>query len=64
MTLPPNNILSALKEADSVLIATHIYPDGDALGSQLALGECLEMLGKDVFLYSEEEVSHLYDFLP
>ena len=64
MILPPNDILSALKEADSVLVATHIYPDGDALGSQLALGECLESLGKNVFLYSEEKVSHLYDFLP
>ncbi|MEN8135028.1 MAG: bifunctional oligoribonuclease/PAP phosphatase NrnA [Thermodesulfobacteriota bacterium] len=64
MTLPPNDIIRTLKEADSVLIATHIFPDGDALGSQLALGECLASLGKNVFLYSEEKVSHLYDFLP
>ncbi len=64
MTPALNDILRTLKEAKSVLIATHIYPDGDALGSQLALGECLELLGKNVFLYSEEKVSHLYDFLP
>lgn len=64
MILPPNEILSTLKEAKSVLIATHIYPDGDALGSQLALGECLESLGKKVVLYGEERVNHLYDFLP
>jgi len=64
MNLPPNEILSSFNKAESILIATHIYPDGDALGSQLALGECLESLGKKVFLYSEEKVSHLYDFLP
>jgi phosphoesterase RecJ-like protein len=64
MSSPPNEIVKALQDAESVLIATHIYPDGDALGSQIALGEGLEALGKKVFLYGEEEVSHLYDFLP
>ncbi len=60
----PNEILSTLRAAKRVLVASHIYPDGDALGSQLALGECLETLGKEVFFYSEEKVGHLYDFLP
>jgi phosphoesterase RecJ-like protein len=64
MIQPPNEILSTLQEAKRVLVAAHIYPDGDALGSQLALGECLESLGKEVFFYSEEKVGHLYDFLP
>lgn len=64
MIQPPNEILSALRDSESVLVVTHIFPDGDALGSQLALGECLAALGKRVFLYSEEKVSHLYDFLP
>lgn len=64
MNRPPNDLVSKLKEADNVLIATHVYPDGDALGSQLALGAGLESLGKKVLLYSEEPVGHLYDFLP
>jgi phosphoesterase RecJ-like protein len=64
MSNPPNEILAVLAGAQKVLLATHIYPDGDALGSQLALGKVLEALGKEVFLYSEEPVSHLYDFLP
>jgi len=64
MIQPPSEILSVLQKAKKVLVVTHVYPDGDALGSQLALGECLESLGKEVFLYSEEKVSHLYDFLP
>lgn len=64
MSNPPAEIIAILKGARNVLLATHIYPDGDALGSQLALGRVLESLGKKVFLYSEEPVSHLYDFLP
>jgi phosphoesterase RecJ-like protein len=64
MTKPPSEILAVLAGAEKVLLATHIYPDGDALGSQLALGKVLEALGKKVVMYSEEPVSHLYDFLP
>lgn len=64
MSNPPAEIVKVLQGADRVLLATHIYPDGDALGSQLALGRVLESLGKQVTLYSEEPVSHLYDFLP
>ncbi|MEJ2690070.1 MAG: bifunctional oligoribonuclease/PAP phosphatase NrnA [Deltaproteobacteria bacterium] len=57
-------IAATLKPARAVLIVTHVYPDGDALGSQLALGAILEGLGKKVVLFGEEKVSHLYDFLP
>lgn len=64
MAIPPNEIVSILGQAEKILIATHIFPDGDALGSQLALGDSLAALDKKVFLYSEEKVSHLYDFLP
>jgi len=64
MSNPPSEILAVLAGAEKVLLATHIYPDGDALGSQLALGMVLEDMGKEVFLYSNEPVSHLYDFLP
>ncbi|HSH12126.1 MAG TPA: bifunctional oligoribonuclease/PAP phosphatase NrnA [Desulfurivibrionaceae bacterium] len=64
MSNPPAEIVKVLQGADRVLLATHIYPDGDALGSQLALGRVLESLGKQVCLYSEEPVNHLYGFLP
>jgi phosphoesterase RecJ-like protein len=60
----PSLITEALRQADNVLIASHIFPDGDALGSQLALGEILESLGKNVYYYCEEFASTMYDFLP
>lgn len=64
MSHPPEEIVEILKNARRVLIATHVFPDGDALGSQLALGFALEAAGKEVYLYSEERVSHILDFLP
>ncbi len=64
MSQPPEEVLQILKKARRVLIATHIFPDGDALGSQLALGFALEAAGKEVYFYSEEPVSHTLDFLP
>jgi len=59
-----DTIADRLKKARTVLLATHVFPDGDALGSQLALSNVLESLGKKVVCYGEEPVSHLYDFLP
>ncbi len=64
MSQPPEEILQILRKARRVLIATHVFPDGDALGSQLALGFALEAAGKEVYFYSEEPVSHILDFLP
>ncbi|HET97569.1 MAG TPA: bifunctional oligoribonuclease/PAP phosphatase NrnA [Desulfurivibrio alkaliphilus] len=61
---PLEVMVVAIKEAENILILTHIHPDGDALGSQLGLGYILRDLGKQVCLYGESEVSHLYDFLP
>ena len=57
-------ILRVIGESRTILVATHIFPDADALGSQLALGEILTSLGKKICLYSEEPVSHILDFLP
>ena len=66
MMNPPelDQIAAELTRASRILVLTHIHPDGDALGSQLALGMVLRGLGKEVCMYGETEVSHLYDFLP
>lgn len=41
-----NRLLSALQSADSVLLFTHVSPDGDTLGSAMALKIRLERMGK------------------
>ena len=43
-------MLSALQSANSILLCTHIFPDGDAIGSTLAMGRVLKKLGKQVTL--------------
>lgn len=64
MAQPLTEIIQAIRGADNILVVTHTHPDGDAIGSQIALGNILEALGKKVFLYGEEQPSHLYEFLP
>ena len=44
-------IADALKEHDRFLVVTHENPDGDALGSLLAMTLALRSLGKDVVMY-------------
>jgi phosphoesterase RecJ-like protein len=51
-------------KAKSVLIAGHIHPDGDCVGSMLALGLGLEALGKHVSMASCDDVPARYRHLP
>ena len=43
-----NGAVSAINNAESVLLIAHVSPDADALGSALAIGLGLEKLGKKV----------------
>lgn len=60
----PENIISFLKKRDDFLIATHINPEGDALGSSIALSMALESIGKRVIVYDRDPVPYFYKFLP
>jgi phosphoesterase RecJ-like protein len=46
-----DEVLHELREADKLLLTTHENPDGDALGSLLAMHRILEQLGKDSVMY-------------
>jgi phosphoesterase RecJ-like protein len=54
----------ALREGVRFAVLGHVRPDGDALGSQLALGLSLKQLGKDVRIWNEEGMLEKYNFLP
>ncbi|HME88060.1 MAG TPA: bifunctional oligoribonuclease/PAP phosphatase NrnA [Chthoniobacterales bacterium] len=54
----------ALHEHQRFAVLSHVRPDGDALGSQLALGLSLKQLGKDVRVWNEEGMLEKYSFLP
>ncbi len=44
-------VAEAIRSHDRFLVTTHENPDGDALGSLLAMKLALEQLGKDVVIY-------------
>lgn len=46
------------------MVVSHIDPDGDALGTQLAFGQYLRDLGKRVFLLRDSAIPDKYQFLP
>jgi phosphoesterase RecJ-like protein len=50
--------------AERILVATHLRPDGDALGSVLGLALGLEKLGKQVARLCEDAAPPNYRFLP
>ena len=45
------HVVAELRAADKLLLTTHENPDGDALGSLLAMDAILKQLGKDTLMY-------------
>ncbi|MGI9243767.1 MAG: DHH family phosphoesterase [Verrucomicrobiales bacterium] len=54
----------ALRAAQRVVILSHARPDGDAIGSQVALGLSLEAAGKSVRMLNEDGTPEMLGFLP
>jgi bifunctional oligoribonuclease and PAP phosphatase NrnA len=54
----------ALREHQTFAVLSHVRPDGDALGSQLALALSLQQLGKTVRVWNEDGMLEKYNFLP
>lgn len=53
-----------LSRYQSFVILSHVRPDGDAIGSQIALGMALEAAGKRVRLINEDGLPENLAFLP
>ena len=53
-----------LREHQRFAVLSHVRPDGDALGSQLALALSLKQLGKEVRVWNEDGMLEKYSFLP
>lgn len=58
------SIIAALEPCKTILISVHRNPDGDALGSQLALMLALEKRQKTVTAHNFDPVPEVYRFLP
>lgn len=61
MTL--DNIIENIKQAETIVILTHEAPDGDAIGSALAMKVALKQLGKEADVVIRE-FPKVFDFLP
>jgi len=59
-----DQIIRYLRNSDHILVATHTHPDGDAIGSLIAMGLCLDGLNKKITLYNESPIPAVYRFLP
>lgn len=56
-------IANAIMKGDNFLLTSHINPDGDSVGSQLALKKFLENIGKKATILSQHAVPDVYKFL-
>jgi len=57
-------ILKVIREGERFLVCSHSRPDGDAVGSMLAMGMLLEKMGKRADLVSADRVQPVYCALP
>jgi phosphoesterase RecJ-like protein len=57
-------VVEVLRTARRVLLTMHRGPDGDALGSALALGCALRELGREAVVYSPDDLPFNFLFLP
>ncbi len=61
---PVAAILKLLRNGEKFLVCSHSRPDGDAVGSMLAMGMLLEQMGKRADLVTADRVPTIYRGLP
>lgn len=63
-TVSFDRAVEVLKQSDKVFVAAHIMPDGDCLGSALALTWALRKAGKTVNVTCYDHVPNAFAYLP
>lgn len=53
-----------LRDAQTVVLTSHIRPDGDAIGSTLGLMHVLRAQGKEVRVLIDDEIPRIFSILP
>ncbi|MGH9604491.1 MAG: DHH family phosphoesterase [Terracidiphilus sp.] len=61
---PVAAILEVLRKGERFLVCSHSRPDGDAVGSMLAMGMLLEQMGKRADLVTADRIPLVYRGLP
>ena len=63
MNINWNNLTSLIKDSNKILLSTHINPDGDGLGSEIALYHYIKSLNKDCRIINISDLDDKYQFL-
>jgi phosphoesterase RecJ-like protein len=58
------SVVQAIRDRQSFVLTSHARPDGDAIGSQVALGLALESLGKTVRFVNHDPAPQPYQHFP
>lgn len=59
-----NELVKIISNSDSIAITSHVDPDGDSIGSILALWSALKQKYKNVEVFIDEMLPGRYSFLP
>ncbi len=59
----PENLLASIRRAECILLCAHVSPDGDTIGSALALRGALIKMGKQAEVVCADEVPQVLMFL-
>lgn len=57
-------VAQILKDSRKVALLSHATPDGDAVGTSLALWEALKNMGQEAGIFSADNLPYTYSFLP
>lgn len=64
MNISLDRAASLLLSAKHIVLSGHVQPDGDCLGSILALYQALKTEERQVQIWLDDDISPLYEFLP
>jgi len=59
-----DRVLQVVRERQRFVVTSHARPDGDGIGSALACGQILRMMGKDAEVVMHDGVPRIYRNLP
>ncbi len=59
-----HQVVEKLQKTGRLVLLSHVLPDGDCIGSMLALGKALRALGKEVTMVNSDPIPEYLTFLP
>lgn len=64
MMRTPDGVAAMIRAAQHIALCSHVHPDGDTLGSALALAHAVRRMGKSADVFCDDSVPHVLQMLP